>query len=124
MRSDALVQTASKRSIPRRVWERASQRAYTAIDFVDVEKQARFFADEIERRREALVETLLEYESFEVAEDEITRTLDLLTNLRENRSYFRLRVNEIAAFLPRNQPLYAFTCFVAVPSLMARAVHF
>ncbi len=71
-----------------------------------------------------LAHILLEYESYEVVVDEISRTLDLLRNLKENEEYFKLRVGAVAAFLPRNQPLYAFSCFVVVPSFMANEVHF
>ena len=35
-----------------------------------------------------------------------------------------LQPSSITTFLPRNQPLYAFACFVVVPSLMASEVHF
>ncbi len=98
--------------------------AYTPLDFSDISAKTKGFAKVIEENREALTNILLEYESFEVAEDETKRTLDLLLNLRENEEYFKLRIGRVAAFLPRNQPLYALTCFVIVPSLMAREVHF
>ena len=97
---------------------------YSAIEFSAIEKQAHALADIIEVRAEELTKILLEYESYEVVQDEIARTLDLLRNLGENSEYFRLRVNEVTTFLPRNQPLYALTCFVIVPSLMANDVHF
>lgn len=97
---------------------------YTVIDFEEINKRAQRLADIIESRYDNLVKILLRYESYEVVKDEVSRTLDLLRNLKENRKYFRLRVGAIAAFLPRNQPLYALTCFVIVPSLMASEVHF
>ena len=97
---------------------------YTPLDFSDINRRANLFADLIERNFDQLSEILLQYESYEVVKDETDRTLDLLRNLDENKEYFQLRVNEIAAFLPRNQPLYAFTCFVIIPSLMASKVHF
>lgn len=97
---------------------------YTPIAFSDVEHRANSFADLIEERLPQVTDILLEYESFEVVTDEITRTLDLLRNLKENSEYFVLRVNEITTFLPKNQPLYAFVCFAVVPSLMAHSVHF
>jgi lysyl-tRNA synthetase class 1 len=99
-------------------------RPYISLNFRDVDRQAQKFADIIESRLDALSEILLRYESYEVVTDEISRTLDLLRNLKENKKYFQLRVGAIASFLPRNQPLYAFSCFVVVPSLMASEVHF
>ncbi|MDB5204492.1 MAG: hypothetical protein JWP09_520 [Candidatus Taylorbacteria bacterium] len=98
--------------------------AYTVLDFTEVEKASFAFADHIKKNTEAIIDILLEYESFEVAHDEIGRTLDLLTHLKENEAYFKLRIGRSIAFMPRNQPLYAFTCFVVIPSLMANEVHF
>ncbi len=97
---------------------------YTPLSTFYIEDQTRSWAELIESKFEALTEILLEYESYEVVKDETERTLDLLQNIKDNNEYFRLRVNEVAAFLPRNQPLYAFTCFVVIPSLMASKVHF
>lgn len=99
-------------------------RAYDPIDFETINKQAQNLASLIEERYEGLVNILLKYESHEVAEDEIARTLDLLKNLYENKDFFKLRVGAVTSFLPRNQPLYALSCFVIIPSLMAESVHF
>mgnify|MGYP001572244346 CR=1 FL=1 len=95
-----------------------------SLDFVSIQKTALAFARHIESHFEEIASILLEYESFEVVEDEVRRTLDLFNNLHENKKYFVLRINEVTSFLPRNQPLYAFSCFVAVPSLMAQNVYF
>jgi len=97
---------------------------YKAINFSQVNRQAQALADIIEDRMAELTDILLEYESHEVVQDEISRTLDLLRNLKENKKYFKLRIGQATAFLPRNQPLYAFACFVVVPSLMASEVYF
>ncbi len=97
---------------------------YTPISFSEVNQRANALANLIESKHEELCDILLSYESFEVVQDEMARTLDLLRSLKENEKFFRLRVNEVTAFLPRNQPLYAFTCFVIVPALMASEVHF
>lgn len=99
-------------------------RAYEPLDAKEIERRGNELADLIEQRFEALAHVLLEYESYEVVTDETERALDLLRNLKENRAYFKLRIGEVTAFLPRNQPLYAFCCFVIVPSLMASEVHF
>lgn len=94
------------------------------MEFAEAEKIARSFADHIESHFHEIADILLEYESFEVVQDETARTLDLLRSLAENQEYFQLRVGAVAAFLPKNQPLYALACFVVVPSLMASEVHF
>lgn len=94
------------------------------IDFAKANAIAGSFADHIERNVDAIADILLEYESFEVVQDETARTLDLLRSLQENEEYFQLRIGAVASFLPKNQPLYALSCFVIVPSLMASDVHF
>ncbi len=97
---------------------------YTPVNFSEVEELCLNFAYEIEKNSEEIINILLNYESFEVVEDEKQRTLDLLKNIRENKTFFEMRIGQITAFLPRNQPLYALTCFVLIPSLMASSVHF
>ncbi len=97
---------------------------YSKLDFTAINKQANDLVDHLEAKYEELAHILLEYESYEVVTDEISRTFDLLRHLKENEQYFKLRIGAVAAFLPRNQPLYALSCFVLVPSLMASEVHF
>lgn len=85
--------------------------------------RAKKFGEYIEARKEEIVSALLQYETYEVAEDEIQRTLDLLCNLEENSAYFQREVGSISAFLPSNQPLYSLACFAIVPALMAREIY-
>lgn len=104
--------------------QETSNLAYTSLNFADIEKRSLALADLIERRGDELIDILLEYESYEVAVDEISRTLDLLKHIHENEQYFKLRIGPITSFLPRNQPLYALSCFVIIPSFMASEVWF
>ena len=94
------------------------------LDFDSIERKSIELADLIENNRDKLISILVRYESYEVADDEISRTLDLLRHIRENEEYFKLRVGQVTSFLPRNQPLYALSCFVIVPSFMASEVYF
>ncbi len=94
------------------------------INFSKVNKTALDFTNHLEQNFEKIADVLLEYESFEVVQDEYNRTMDLFRSLEENKDYFALRVGEVTSFLPRNQPLYAFSCFVILPSLMSTNVHF
>lgn len=120
------IRGAIKRAVSRKtgVSGTPSYEQFAPLDFKQIEKSANGLADLIETKFEALAHILLEYESYEVVCDEIGRTIDLLRNLKENKAYFRVRIGDTAAFLPRNQPLYALSCFVIIPSLMARKVHF
>jgi lysyl-tRNA synthetase class 1 len=92
------------------------------IDTAQVLLHARLFAETLEQKRAALVDILTQYETHEVANDEIDRCVDLFSNLHENKPYFSHKINGAAAFLPRNQPLYALSCFGLVPSYMARTM--
>lgn len=98
--------------------------ALEILNFNSINEKALAFAKHIESHFEEIADILLDYESFEVVQDETERTLDILTHLHENKKYFSLRAGAVTSFLPRNQPLYALTCFVLVPSLMASEVHF
>ncbi|MBI5793795.1 aldehyde dehydrogenase family protein [Candidatus Uhrbacteria bacterium] len=97
---------------------------FASLHFSAVNKLANSFANHIEANFDVIADILLDYESFEVVQDEIARALDLMRNLHENKKYFAVRIGEVTSFLPRNQPLYALACFVIVPSLMASEVHF
>lgn len=97
---------------------------YEPLLFSDIENTASLFSKHILKNYEALINILLRYETFEVATDEIERTLDLFINLNENKNYFEMRIGAVASFLPKNQPLYALSCFVIIPSLMSTEVHF
>ncbi len=92
------------------------------LDFPLVNKTALDIADSIRRGREWLLSVLTTYETHKTADDEIERTLDLLTSLDENRSYFKKVVGPVAVFMPSNQPLYSFTCFAVIPALMSERV--
>lgn len=92
--------------------------------FGDLQEFVSGFIRWIESRRETIISILMEYETHWVAADEMWRALDLLKNLKENKTYFGQRTGLIKVFLPQNQPLYALTCFVIVPSFQARKLQF
>src|SRR3989338_1118189 len=89
------------------------------LDVEDILIRARVFGEFIEKKKEEIVRILLQYETYKVAEDEISRTLDLLYSLNENSDYFQREVGAVSTFLPSNQPLYSLACFGIVPALMA-----
>ncbi len=127
MRNNILTNSAKAQKhdkIRRQLSKRRLPKQFSSLDFLDINQRAQHFAQKIEENFENMAEILLSYESFEVVQDETRRTLDLLNNLSENKQYFQMRVGAVCAFLPRNQPLYALTCFVIVPSLMASELHF
>ena len=56
---------------------------YTSINFSRIQNICQKLADLIENRKEELTKILLKYESYEVVNDEIGRTLDLLKNIND-----------------------------------------
>ena len=63
---------------------------YTPLRFSEVGLSAQYLADIIETRLKDLTNILLKYESHEVVQDEVARTLDLLKHLKENKKYFEV----------------------------------
>lgn len=90
--------------------------------FDAVNAKALHIANLIHAKKAALLSVLTRYETYQTAEDEVERSLDLLTNLTENKSYFRSVVGPVAVFMPSNQPLYSLTCFAIIPALMSEQV--
>lgn len=93
------------------------------LDFSVIDERAKFIANFIKEKEGKIINTLLYYETYQVAVDEIERTLDLLTSLSENAEYFKERIGRVVTFLPSNQPLYAFFCFAVIPSFIAEEVY-
>ncbi len=82
-----------------------------------------WFAKFIRNNKKIIIDVLTTYEIYRVANDEISRTLDLLENLNENKEYFEKKIGTTVSFLPINQPLYALACFGIVPALMSKQVY-
>ncbi len=84
-------------------WKKDVKQNYpNVLDVGDILARARAFAEFIEKKKEEIVSVLVQYETHEVAEDEISRTLDLLCSLDENSDYFQREVGPVSTFLPSN----------------------
>lgn len=92
------------------------------IDFPQVLTQAHALAQQLREKTDQIATALEDYETYNVVLDEIERSVDLLTNLSENREYFQHKINGVTSFLPLNQPLYSTICFGVVPAYMARDI--
>lgn len=91
----------------------------TKIDYHYARWRANAFVEHLVNIKNNLRDILTTYETMQVFEDEFARSIDLLSSLDENEQYFVRKVDQVASFLPKNQPLYALCCFVIVPSLMS-----
>jgi len=93
------------------------------LQFPEVARTCALFADYLRGRRDQIHSALASYASFPAVEDELARATYLLENLEENREYFQLKVEQVAAFLPRNQLLYATVYMGVIPALMSNHCH-
>lgn len=91
--------------------------------FSDVARACALFSEYLRDRREQIHAALADYASFPAVEDEIARAAYVLDNIGENREYFQWKAGEAAAFLPRNQLLYATVYMGVIPALMANQCH-
>lgn len=94
-----------------------------SIDPDHICERAKAFAAYLRQHRDDIIAELTAYETYEVAHDEFERTLDLFENIDENEAYYRRQIGNVLTLLPRNQPLYAFSCFSLVLAFMAREVY-
>lgn len=90
------------------------------IIFKEVLNKAKKFANFLRVNASSIYNILQRYETFEVAQDELNRSIDALESLEENREYYVREVGPIVSFLPSNQPLYALICFGVLPALMSK----
>ena len=96
----------------------------TLMDFEEINVKAQSLAFSLLEKKEEIIEVLLNYECYNVAIDEIDRSLDLLLNLAQNKNFFNgAKVSFTASFLPVNQPLYSFVSFGVIPSFMSEKVY-
>lgn len=84
----------------------------------NVIKHAKLFAEHLESNTQIIQAILRKYQSKEVVDDEIQRSLETLRNLSEISQYFTSIPfsQKTASFLPLNLPLYSFVLFAAMPS--------
>lgn len=86
------------------------------VSFDEIRKNAEDLADHILKNKKALHYILRKFENYDVVEDEISKSADVLKNITDLKKYFKGRVNLISTFLPLNIPLYSFVLFAVIPS--------
>ncbi len=86
--------------------------------YTTVVDHAQSFASHLESNIAIIHEVLRKYQSKEVVDDEIRRSVEALQNLSEIKQYFStLPLSQhTATFLPLNLPLYSFVLFAAMPA--------
>ena len=98
--------------------------SYTYMITSEILKKAKKFADYIESNRKAIHGVLRQSQSFEVVDDEISRSVDTLRNLEKLSNFYDNRpvVQTISVFLPLNLPLYSYVLFAAMPAFQSETV--
>lgn len=91
-------------------------------DFQFMQDNATAFAKHILDNKDAIHSILREYQSKEVIDDEIDRSINVLQNIHDVKSYFTGRVEKISVFIPLNLPLYSMVLFTIIPSYQSSKV--
>lgn len=86
--------------------------------YTTVVDHAKSFANHLEANTSIIYEILRKYQSKEVVDDEVRRSIEALRNLSEIQQYFpdTPLAQQTATFLPLNLPLYSFVLFAAMPA--------
>ena len=71
----------------------------------------------------AITAELASYESYSTAKDEFERSIECLSSLGENLHYMQRRVKSVCVFFLLNLPIYTYTLFAVIPSLIADDVY-
>jgi predicted nucleotidyltransferase len=92
--------------------------------YTNVVAHANAFADFLESKIPNIHEILRQYESKEVVDDEIHRSIESLRSMQEIRRYFDEvpLTHQTVTFLPLNLPLYSFVLFAAMPSYQSTSL--
>lgn len=90
----------------------------------NVVAHANAFADFLESNIRSIHEILRKYQSKEVVDDEIDRSIEALRSMQEIRQYFDEvpLAHQTVTFLPLNLPLYSFVLFGAMPSYQSTSL--
>ncbi|MEX2090701.1 MAG: aldehyde dehydrogenase family protein [Candidatus Paceibacterota bacterium] len=91
-----------------------------AINFTEADERCKLLSNGIENKKKILYEILQNYESQEVIQDELERSLKCLRGLDTEKEYFQgNKLKLISTFFPLNLPLYSTVLFAIVPSFFA-----
>jgi hypothetical protein len=86
-------------------------------------ERAAAFAQHLAANQEAITVELASYQSYSTAKDEFERSIECLLSLGENLHYLERRTKTVCVFFPLNLPVYTFTLFAVIPSLIADDVY-
>jgi len=94
------------------------------MEYHNVIEHAASFAGHLESSAQIIHRILRKYQSKQVIDDEIQRSIDALRNLSVIGRYFTqpLLSESTAAFMPLNLPLYSFVLFGAMPAYQSAAL--
>lgn len=83
----------------------------------------RQLAEVLTRKSESIRRILAEYQTDNVTDYEIERSLRTLREMNVNTVSLNERIDAIAVMLPSNLPLYSLFIFVIIPSLLSQRVY-
>lgn len=92
------------------------------MDRHQIQAHAHSFAAHIRQNTALIHKILRQYQSKEVVDDEIERSLDFLENITEVEKFLQGEISRTSVFLPLNLPLYSFVIFVVAPYYISKEV--
>lgn len=92
-------------------------------DYVNIWNVSQEFANFLNDNRKHIQYLLRQYESKEVVDDEIKRSIETLRNIDKIKKYLGKKISKISAFLPLNLPLYSLVIFAIIPSFQSEEVY-
>jgi len=88
-----------------------------------LEECAAIVLQRIVDNRNSLLSILTSVETYKTAEDEIQRCKNCLKNIHKQHDYLvGTKVDSIAVYMPRNQPLYSFVLFCIIPGFLSNRI--
>ncbi len=91
---------------------------------INIYDHANEFAQHLDTKRATIHKLLRKYQSYEVVEDEIEKSIEALTHLSVISSYYDeiTLTSKISVFLPLNLPLYSLVLFAIMPSYQSNSI--
>lgn len=120
--ADGLGSSAQERSFLRLLTDKVAPGDLERVDFAEVEERCGAIARELSAKFDEVCAIYRMYANAATIEDEISRSLYLLENIRENAEYFQARVRKVSSIMPRNQLLYSLVYMGVIPAMAARTM--
>lgn len=92
-------------------------------DYAQFKRNCVSFSKVLQNRKDQIAKVLADYQSYNVVDDEVTRTAECLTSIDDIKQYMLSdSVSQTSVFFPLNLPVYSLVLFGIVPSFLSDKV--